>query len=57
MKTLAQTTWTTAQLAERTLERGAVEAAIRGMPLVNRNTYRLRPPPTVPTSQASPRRR
>jgi hypothetical protein len=31
----AQTTWTSAQLAERTIERRAVEAAIWGMPAVN----------------------
>jgi hypothetical protein len=33
--TLAQPTWTPEQLAERTMERRAVEAAVWGMPAVN----------------------
>jgi Polyphosphate kinase 2 (PPK2) len=37
---VAQTTWTAADLAERTLQRRAVEAAICGMPLVNFDAMR-----------------
>jgi hypothetical protein len=37
---VAQTTWTAAELAERTLQRRAVEAASWGMPLVNFDAMR-----------------